>query len=81
MFAKVKVNPILWMQKTLFGKALDESWQEGFDKGSTRARNEVISMIRRQLEESTLSDFSNQELKLGYNVAHGIVLDILDGKR
>lgn len=81
MFAKVKVNPILWMQKTLFGKALDDAWQEGFDKGSTRTREEVVSMIRRQLEECTLSDFSNEELKLGYNVAHGIVLDILDGKR
>lgn len=81
MFAMVKNNPILWMQKTLFGAALDDAWQEGFDKGSSRARAEVISMIRRELQESSLRDFSSEELQLGYNVAQGIVLDILDGKR
>jgi hypothetical protein len=81
MFAKVKVNPILWMQKIIFGAALDASWQEGFENGSIKARQEVIAMIRRQLNESSLSDFSNEELKLGYNVAQGVVLDILDGKR
>jgi hypothetical protein len=81
MFAKINNSPLLWVQKKLFSSALDEAWQEGFDKGSSRARDEFTAMLRRELKESSLNDFSNEELKLGYNVAHGIVLDILDGKR
>lgn len=81
MFAKVKNNPILWMQKQLLGNVLDDAWQEGYDKGLSRARHEILQVIRKELERSSLKDFESDELKLGYNVAQGIVLDILGGKR
>lgn len=81
MFAKVKVNPIHWVQDKLFGRMIDEAWQLGFDKGSSRARKEMEMMLRRYLDEGSLEDFKSDELKLGYRVAQGIVTDVLDGKR
>lgn len=81
MFGKVKNSPSLWLKKTLFGNMIDEAWTEGYNNGREKAAREIENILRRALAEGSLNDFSSDELKLGYNVAQGIVTEILDGKR
>lgn len=81
MFGKVKNSPSLWLKKTLFGNMIDEAWVEGFEFGKNKAAKEIEQILKRALAEGSLNDFSSDELKLGYNVAQGIVTEILDGKR
>jgi hypothetical protein len=81
MFAKQKVDPVLWVKMKLFGRMLDEAWIEGYDKGTEDSQRNLKSKIRSEFVKNGLEDFQSDELKLGYSYAKGLVTDVLEGKR
>lgn len=81
MFEKVKVNPVIWTQKKLFGSMLNKAWEEGYEMGSGAAERNISAKIKSEFIKNGLENFQSQELKLGYVYAKGLVTDVLDGKR
>jgi hypothetical protein len=81
MFAKQKVDPVIWVKMKLFGRMLDEAWAEGYDKGTEDSQRNLKSKIKSEFIKNGLEEFQSDELKLGYVYAKGLVTDVLEGKR
>lgn len=77
MFGKVKVNPVLVVQNALFGRLIDKVYKEGYEKGYSNAKREIVQSLKHNFEERGLEHFKSDELRLGYNYAKGITEDVM----